>query len=73
MDFKETLQYVRSGKSIDASKFGRISDITNAIDFHNNDVERRVKESGENDIHEISKLLVRLQTQKHFFNKPKKV
>ena len=67
MDFKETQDYINNNKRIDISKFNKISDITNAIDFYNNEVDRKKKEHGDNEVHEISKLLARIMSRKMFF------
>jgi len=71
MDFKEQKEYIKENRKIDMNKFNRVSDITNMVDFINNEVERKNNDRADNEIHEISKFLARTIGRKMFFLKGK--
>lgn len=66
MNFKEQLDYIKNNKKIDIRKFNKVTDITNAIDFMNREVEKNIESKADKDIESISKFLVREMTQKIF-------
>jgi hypothetical protein len=72
VDFKTTKEYVEQNSKLDVSKFNKVTDITQMIDFLNNERTRKVEEDGKRDILEISKFLVRIATQKSIFLDGKK-
>lgn len=72
MEFNEQLEYVRSVRKADMNKFNKVTDITHIVDFHNQMVEAERDAWAEDQIHEISKFLARIQNRKTFVFKGKK-
>ena len=72
MNFSDTKEYIKKNKKIDGHKFNKATDITNMIDFLNNETEQKADEKAGNDVREISKFLVNLLTRKTILLKDKK-
>lgn len=71
MNFEDKLNYIRSNKKVDYTKFNSADEITKMIDFHNQSVENDKDKRAENEVREISKFLARIQGRKMFFMNPK--
>jgi len=69
MNFSEQKEYIKANKKIDISKFDKVSEITNMIDFLNNERETKANKRADEDIHSISELLARMMTRKIFILK----
>jgi hypothetical protein len=69
MDFKEKKEYVKANKKIDIKHFDSVKEVTNMIDFLNNEREKKTNERAEEDIHSISELLARIEKRKIFILK----
>ncbi len=67
MDFNSKLEYIKANRKVSISKFNTVKEITNLIDFHNQLIESERNKRAEDDIHEISKFLVRMNGRKMFF------
>ena len=66
MDFKQTHDYVKNNKKLDINKFDKVSDITNMIDYLNEERTKEIEKDTDRDVHEISKFLVDIMTRKSF-------
>ena len=66
MNFDDTRKYIETCDKIDGHKFNKITDVTNMIDFLNKENEKKSEKYFNNEIHEISKFLVRTLTNKTF-------
>jgi hypothetical protein len=71
MTFDEKVEYVKRNKKIDINKFDSVKEVTNIVDFINNDVKRKRDEEAGAEIHEISKFLVNMMNRKTFILKGK--
>jgi len=64
--FEEQKEYIEKNKKIDMSKFNRVTEITQMIDFLNQEREGKMNKFAEREIHEISKFLARITGRKIF-------
>jgi hypothetical protein len=71
VNFKEKISYIKNNKKLDISKFDKVSEITNAIDFINNARDKELHDNVDNEVHEISKFLANIMFRKSFHIKNK--
>lgn len=72
-DFKKKLQRLTETGSFDRNDFNNAKELGQFLDFYNESLREKRKQRADEDIIEISKLLVRLQTQKTILlDSPKK-
>jgi len=69
MNFDEQKEYIKNNKKIDISKFDRISEVTNMIDFLNAEKKEKADKRAEEDIHSISQFLEAIEKRKTFILK----
>jgi len=69
MDFKEKKEYIKANKKIDIKHFDSVKEVVNMIDFLNKEIEDKVEQRKDEDIHSISQLLERIQTRRNIFLK----
>jgi hypothetical protein len=71
-DFQKKVQKLQDTGKIDREDFNNAKDIGNFLDFYNDTLKKKKDERAAEDILEISKLLVRLETQKSVIISPPK-
>lgn len=72
-DFKKKLQRLKETGTLDRNDFNNAKEIGQFLDFYNDTLKQDRNRRAKEDIIEISKLLVRLQTQKNILlDSPKK-
>lgn len=62
--FKELSAKMKAKGSIDPEDFNSVSDMMNFLDYYNSQVEDKRTDVGEDDITEISKMVVRAMNKK---------
>jgi len=67
MNFEETYKYVKNNKRLDISKFNKVSDITNMIDYINNEEQRKKDARFDEDVAQMAKELVNNAGKEYFF------
>ena len=67
MDFKEKKEYILKNRTLDIQKFGSVKEVTQMVDFINQEREQKAEKWADNEIHEVSKFLAKTMNQKLFF------
>jgi len=67
MTFKEQKEYIEKHKKIDMRHFRNVTEITQMLDFLNQQREDKLNQHAEREITEISKFLANIQGRKMFF------
>lgn len=69
MNFQEQKEYIKNNRKIDISKFDRVSEITNMVDFLNKEIEEKGQKRADEDIHSLTQFLERIQNRTTFILK----
>lgn len=69
MTFDEKKEYIEKNSKLDITKFKNVEELTMMLDLLNTGIENKKEARAGEDIHEISKFLVRTMGRKFFFMK----
>lgn len=69
MNFNEQKEYIKAHNKIDIAKFDRIQEVTNMIDYLNNEISQKAEKRADEDIHSISQFLEKIQNRTTFILK----
>ena len=69
MTTEETLKYVKENRRLDMTKFNKVSDITNAIDFINKMEQKKKDDRFDEDVAQMAKELANSGKSYFFINK----